>query len=267
MSRLRFVGGCGGGGVPTERYGAIRDWRDIHSLDHRTDTSGLHGTGDGSGKYPGNSWHITGTIGTPGLPLCPSESLVPRQVVGARRRPWMVVYLSLRSRSLALGGGPKTRVPIRHAVKPSFGGFDSRWGLRPPSFRATPHTLGGWRHSAVSESGTGLGVTQASRSITRRARKANGLCQGTWRASGRAHASPRGGEGEQRGGGKGFDSPFFVFFSRVGPHHPHRQTLLAKLSLLPGLTSTFRSRCGQHVCSFFTRQRLGEWSPGAPGAV
>ena len=113
----------------------------------------------------------------------------------------------------------------------------------------------------------GLGVTQASWSITRRARKANGLCQGTWRASGRAHASPRGGEGEQRGGGKGFDSPFFVFFSRVGPHHPHRQTLLAKLSLLPGLTSTFRSRCGQHVCSFFTRQRLGEWSPGAPGAV
>jgi len=60
-------------------------------------------------------------------------------------------------------------------------------------------------------------------------------------------------------------------FSWVGPHHPHRhvtrQTLLAKLSLLPGLTSTFRSRCGQHVCSFFTRQRLGEWSPGAPGAV
>ena len=165
------------------------------------------------------------------------------------------------------GGGPKTRVPIRHAVKPSFGGFDSRWGLRPPSFRATPHTLGGWRHSAVSESGTGLGVTQASRSITRRARKANGLCQGTWRASGRAHASPQGGEGEQRGGGEGFDSPFFVFFRRVGPHHLHRQTLLVKLSLLPGLTSTFRSRCGQYVCSFFTRQRLGEWSPGAPGAV
>lgn len=212
MSGLRFGEGCGGGGVPTERYGAIRDWRVIHPTDHRADVSGLHGTGDGSGKYPGNSWHITGTIGTPGLPLCPSESLVPRQVVGARRRPWMVVYLSLRSRSLALGGGPKTRVPIRHAVKPSFGGFDSRWGLRPPSFRATPHTLGGWRHSAVSESGTGLGVTQASRSITRRARKANGLCQGTWRASGRAHASPRGGEGEQRGGGKGFDSPFFVFF-------------------------------------------------------
>jgi len=32
------------------------------------------------------------------------------------------------------GGGPKTRVPIRHAVRPSFEGFDSRWGLRPPSF-------------------------------------------------------------------------------------------------------------------------------------
>ena len=123
MSGLRFAGGCGGGGVPTERYGAIRDWRVIHPTDHRADVSGLHGTGDGSGKYPGNSWHITGTIGTPGLPLCPSESLVPRQVVGARRRPWMVVYLSLRSRSLALGGGAKTRVPIRHAVKPSFEDF------------------------------------------------------------------------------------------------------------------------------------------------
>jgi len=57
--------------------------------------------------------------------------------------------------------------------------------------------------------------------------------------------------GRQRGGGKGFDSPFSGFFSRVGPHHPTRQTLLAKLSLLLGLTSTFRSRCGQHVCSFF----------------
>ena len=148
------------------------------------------------------------------------------------------------------GGGPKTRVPIRHAVKPSFGGFDSRWGLRPPSFRATPHTLGGWRHSAVSESGTGLGVTQASRSITRRARKANGLCQGTWRASGRAHASPRGGEGAAARWGQGVRLPS-CRFSRVGPHHPRRQTLLAKLSLLPWLTSMFQSRCGQHVCSCF----------------
>jgi len=43
------------------------------------------------------------------------------------------------------------------------------------SFRATPHTLGGWRHSVVSESGTGLGVTQASRPITRRSGSAIGL--------------------------------------------------------------------------------------------
>jgi hypothetical protein len=36
------------------------------------------------------------------------------------------------------GGGAKTRVPILHAVKPSFEGFDSRWGLRPPSFSPPP---------------------------------------------------------------------------------------------------------------------------------
>ena len=123
MSGLRFVGGCGGGGVPTERYGAIRDWRDIHSLDHRTDTSGLHGTGDGSGKYPGNSWHITGTIGTPGLPLCPSESLDPPTSCWCAPAPMDGRVSFTPEQVTGSGGGPKTRVPIRHAVKPSFEDF------------------------------------------------------------------------------------------------------------------------------------------------
>jgi len=87
-------------------------------------------------------------------------------------------------------------VPIRHAVKPSFEGFDhgSAGVFARQSFRATPHTLGGWRHSAVSESGTGLGVTQA---VGERYGAMPGYVKG-------AHMLPPGAaRGRKRGGGKG----------------------------------------------------------------
>jgi len=118
-------------------------------------------------------------------------------------------------------------------------------------------------HSPLScpESGTRLGVTQASRPITRRLGAAMGLCQDTRRASGSAHASPRGGEGGAARWGQGVRLPLFRNFAGR-PAPPPQANFTGEAEPSPRVTSTFRSRCGQHVSSFFPLSSVS--ASGAP---